>query len=182
MLRGCGTRRLAAVAAAGLVGTMVLAGAADAQEAANDAAALNAEVVRLYRAGKYAEAMEIAERLLAIREKALGPDHPLLNGALKDLAELYRVQGRLAEAESLFKRGIAIAEKALGSGHSVTALLLNNLAALYQDQGRYADAEPLFKRSLAIREKALGRCGRSVQQPSRPLPGTAPLHRGRAAL
>jgi len=34
---------------------------------------------------------------LAIREKALGPDHPDVATSLNNLAELYRLQGRFAE-------------------------------------------------------------------------------------
>jgi hypothetical protein len=53
----------------------VLVGPAQAQRP-DEVADLNAEVARLYRAGKYAEATEIGKRALAIAEKALGPNHP----------------------------------------------------------------------------------------------------------
>ena len=93
---------------------------------------------------------------MAIREKALGPDHPDVAQSLNNLAGLYYAQGRYADAEALYKRSLAITKKALGPDHPDVALSLNNLAELYRVQGRYADAEPLYKRSLAIREKALG--------------------------
>jgi hypothetical protein len=38
------------------------------------------------------------QRSLAIREKALGPDHPDTALSLNNLAELYRNQGRYEEA------------------------------------------------------------------------------------
>ena len=41
---------------------------------------------------------------LAIREKALGPDHPDVATSLNNLAELYEAQGRYADAEPLYKR------------------------------------------------------------------------------
>jgi tetratricopeptide (TPR) repeat protein/CHAT domain-containing protein len=150
-----GAWRLAAVAVAGLVCAMVLAGRSHAQPA-DETAALNAELARLYQAGKYAEAIEIAKRVIAIREKALGPDHPQVGSALNNLAALYRDQGRTSEAEPLLKRAIAIIEKALGPDHADVGLSLNNLAGLYYVQGRTAEAEPLFQRSLAIIEKSLG--------------------------
>ena len=106
--------------------------------------------------GRYAEAEPLYKRALAIREKALGPDHPDVGTSLNNLAGLYRAQGRYAEAEPLYKRGLAITEKALGPDHPDVGTSLNNLAVLYQRQGRYAEAEPLYKRGLAIREKALG--------------------------
>jgi tetratricopeptide (TPR) repeat protein len=117
---------------------------------------LNKKVVELYREGKFAEAVPLAQQALAIDEKALGPDHPDVATDLNNLAELYRNQGRYAEAEPLLKRALAIREKALGPDHSDVAGSLNNLATLYRDQGRYAEAEPLYKHSLAINEKALG--------------------------
>jgi tetratricopeptide (TPR) repeat protein len=121
-----------------------------------EAAALNQQVLQLYNQRRYSEAMPLAQRALAIQEKALGPNHPSVANLLTNLAFLYVNQGRYAEAEPLYKRSLAIREKALGPDHSDVAASLGNLAQLYKDQGRYADAEPLFKRSLTIREKALG--------------------------
>ena len=57
------------------------------------------------------------KRSLAIREKALGPDHPDVAQSLNNLAVLYRDQGRYADAEPLYKRSLAINEKALGPDH-----------------------------------------------------------------
>src|SRR5262249_7152012 len=123
----------------------------------DDVNELNKRVQELYRAGRYSDAIQIAQRVLAIREKALGRDHPDVAQSLNNLAELYRYQRRYADAEPLFRRSLDIREKALGRDHPDVARSLNNLALLYQSQRRYADAEPLYQRSLAIREKALGR-------------------------
>src|SRR6516162_7404153 len=122
----------------------------------DEAAALQTKVDELYYAGKYADAIPLAQRVLALRENALGPNHLAVATSLNNLAELYRNQGRYADAEPLYKRSLAIREKALGRDHPDVALSLNNLAVLYYNQGRYADAEPLYQRSLPIREKALG--------------------------
>ena len=64
--------------------------------------------------GRYAEAEPLYKRALAIREKALGPDHPdyfLVAQSLNKLAAFYGHQGRYAEAEPLYKRALAIFEK-----------------------------------------------------------------------
>jgi CHAT domain-containing protein/tetratricopeptide (TPR) repeat protein len=121
-----------------------------------EANALDARMDELYRGGKFSEAIPLAERVLAIREKALGPDHPDVARSLNNLAALYDLQGRYADAEPLYRRSLAIQDKALGPNHPDVARSLNNLALLYDNQGRYADAEPLYRRSLAIYEKALG--------------------------
>ena len=52
-----------------------VAGAVHAQSV-DDPAALNAEVLRLYQAGKYAEATEIARHVLVLVERRPGPEHP----------------------------------------------------------------------------------------------------------
>jgi tetratricopeptide (TPR) repeat protein len=53
--------------------------------------------------GRYADAEPLFMRL-AIREKALGADHPDVAISLSNLADFYRIQGRYADAEPLFKR------------------------------------------------------------------------------
>jgi tetratricopeptide (TPR) repeat protein len=123
----------------------------------DDVNELNKRVLELYRAGRYSEAIQIAQRVLAIREKALGRDHPEVAAPLNNLAQLYDKQGRYADAEPLYRRSLDIREKALGRDHPDVARSLNNLALLYQNQGRYAEAEPLYRRSLAIWERRLGR-------------------------
>jgi tetratricopeptide (TPR) repeat protein len=117
---------------------------------------LSAQIARINAlgdAGKYAEAIPLAEALVARLEKS--PASRDYAGALNNLAELYRSVGRDADAEPLYKRAIAIMEKAVGLNSVDIAPELNNLAALYQRQGRHAEAEPLFKRALALSEKSL---------------------------
>jgi CHAT domain-containing protein/Tfp pilus assembly protein PilF len=116
-------------------------------------AAQSARINALGDAGKYAEAIPLAEALVARLEKS--PASRDYAGALNNLAELYRSVGRDADAEPLYKRAIAIMEKAVGLNSVDIAPELNNLAALYQRQGRHAEAEPLFKRALALSEKSL---------------------------
>ena len=117
---------------------------------------MNQAGVLLFSKALYAEAEPLYERALAIREKALGPEHPDVAMSLNNLAALYRNQGAYAKAEPLYERALAIREKALGPEHPDVATSLNNLAVLYRNQGAYAKAEPLYERALAIREKALG--------------------------
>ena len=130
--------------------------ARDASPTLDAARLLNQAGFYLRERARYDEAEPPHRRALAIRERALGPDHPATAQSLNNLALLYRDQGRLAEAEPLWQRALAIFEQALGPEHPLTALSLNNLAALYHDQGRPDEAEPLYRRALAIRERALG--------------------------
>jgi len=121
-----------------------------------DARKLDAESVRLYNAGKYDEALSLAERAVEIHRNELGPEHPDVAQSLRILAIIYRDKGNYEKAESLFQHALDINEKALGPEHPNVATTLNALAVLYSKRGEYARAEPLYERSLTIREKALG--------------------------
>jgi tetratricopeptide (TPR) repeat protein len=125
-------------------------------EFAEGARLLNQAGYYLNERAEYAQAEPLFRRALAIREKALGPEHPHTASSLNNLAELLRFQGKPEEAEPLYRRALAIYEKALGPEHPDTATGLNNLAELLRDQGKLSEAEPLYRRALAIREEALG--------------------------
>jgi CHAT domain-containing protein/tetratricopeptide (TPR) repeat protein len=141
-----------------LLVTMLATGGPPAwtQDADNELSGLNARVVHLYRQGKYAEALSVAEGAVHAAERRHGSDHPELGTLRNSLGALYRALGRYDEAEAELKRGLEIAEKAVGPDHPNVGAALANLAGLYEDLGRYAEAEPLFKRDIAISEKALG--------------------------
>ena len=110
-----------------------------------DVSARNTQIVELSRAGKYSEAIPLAQRLLADIEKAFGGDHRDVAAALNNLAMLYGSQGRDAEAEPLLRRSIAILEKLHG------LRLPGNRAAAQQSGGAVSAAG------------ALRRCRASVQ-------------------
>ena len=79
------------------------------------AATLNNLAERYKEEGRYADAEPLYKRALAIREKALGPDHPDVAQSLNNLADLYTAQGRYADAEPLYKRALASTPKQKGS-------------------------------------------------------------------
>jgi Tetratricopeptide repeat len=64
----------------------------------NEVAALNAGIAELSRAGKYSQAIPLAQRLLANLEQAYGPSNRDVAAALNNLALLYGSQGRSAVA------------------------------------------------------------------------------------
>jgi Tetratricopeptide repeat len=59
-----------------------------------EALRLNGQMLQYYAAKQYQRALPIAQRALAITEKARGPEHPDTAVSRNDLAELYR-SGRL---------------------------------------------------------------------------------------
>jgi len=64
--------------------------------------------------GKYAEAEPLFKRSLAIREKALGPEHPDVGRSLNYLAKLYRNMGKAEEASQLEERAKEIKSQSGG--------------------------------------------------------------------
>ena len=83
-----------------------------AEERALEEARRSSEESRSFRQkGKYNEALPGAEHALAIREKVLGPEHPMVAESLHDLAILYDDKEDYAKAEPLNLRALAIREK-----------------------------------------------------------------------
>jgi len=122
----------------------------------NEAMALEAKVRALASVGRFADAVPLAQRSLAIFERTFGPDDPNVGTSLSYLALLYENMGRYADAEALYKRALAIFEQKVGPDHPNLATLLSNMAVLYDNLDRLAEAEAFDQRALAIREKALG--------------------------
>ncbi|WFU72179.1 CHAT domain-containing protein [Bradyrhizobium sp. CB2312] len=144
-------RRLTLVAGLALATTISLATPGLAQKGL---AAESARISALISAGKYSEALPLAQGMAARLESDNGRE---LAAALNNLGQVYAGQGRDDLAEPLYKRAIALMEKSLGFETPLLSAELTNLAALYQRQGRFAEAEPLFKRALAVSEKGVSR-------------------------
>jgi tetratricopeptide (TPR) repeat protein len=139
-----------------LVGAVLLAVTSAHPQSGDDVGTLNSRIEQLVRTGKYAEATEVALRVVAMQEKALGPDHPDVAKAQDTLATFYRIQRRYDDAEQVLKASLVTQEKALGPDHSHLCPGLTSFAVLYESQGRYGDAEPYLSRCLKIRERAQG--------------------------
>jgi tetratricopeptide (TPR) repeat protein len=100
-----------------------------------DVAALSAKINELGRAGKYAEAVALAQAQVESLEKKYGPAHRDVGAALNNLAQANGNQGRDGEAEPLFKRALSVREKSLARGHPDLGQSLNNLATHYEKLG-----------------------------------------------
>jgi CHAT domain-containing protein/Tfp pilus assembly protein PilF len=121
-----------------------------------EAKQLNEQVIQLYNQGKYSEAIPLAERLLSIRRKVLGNEHPDVATSLHNLAFLYASQGRYSEAEPLYRQALEMRKRLLGEEHPDVARSLHNLAGLYNALGRYSEAEPLYRQALEMNKRLLG--------------------------
>ena len=95
-------------------------------------------------------------RAIAVLEKGLGVEHPMVATPLNNRANQYDRLNRKAEAEADYLRSLAIREKALGRNHADVGESLFNLAELRRGQGRCSEALEMFERTLAIDEQRLG--------------------------
>ena len=94
---------------------------------------------------------------IAIREKALGKQHPDYAGALNNLAILYKSMGNYDQAEPLYLEAMETRKKALGKEHPNYAASLYNLALFFQEVGKYEKAELLQLEAKDIFGKARGK-------------------------
>ena len=120
------------------------------------AARLNSEALTALLDGQYADALPRAQEALALREAALGPQHPDVAASLTTLAEVYRGQGKLTDAERLHRQALAIREARFGKESPEVAASLNHLAVLYNAKATYREAEDLLTRALQIVDKSKG--------------------------
>ncbi len=102
---------------------------------------LNQQVHKLFKQGKYREAIPLEEKAVELAKRVRGTEHPDTATSLNNLALLYKHINEYAKAEPLHQEALRIRQKVLGPEHSETATSLNNLAELYQDMGEYAKAE-----------------------------------------
>lgn len=132
------------------------------QGEAAEADRLNAQVLKLYREGKYDEALPVAKRVVELREKALGGEDLKVAYALTNLGNVYVQKGDKKEAEPLLTRALAITEKRAAAETDFAADLNTQLGLLSVDAGKYKEGEPFLRRVLEIKEKVHGAESRGV--------------------
>ena len=109
-----------------------------------------------YREGESTEAIPLAERALALREHALGPEHPDVAASLELLGNLYRDTSDHGRAEPLLVRSLAIREKALGQENLATGESHWALAKLYYYTGRLTQAKDHYMGAFVSWERGFG--------------------------
>ena len=124
---------------------------------------------------------------LAIREKALGPDHPDVGTSLNNLAELYQAPGPLRRGRAALQaQRSPSARRRWAPTTPTSAPRSTTWPGCIATRAATPRPSRSTSAALAIREKALGPdhpdVGTSAQQPGRAVPRPGPLRRGRAAL
>jgi CHAT domain-containing protein/tetratricopeptide (TPR) repeat protein len=98
----------------------------------------------------------LARRSIAIREAALGADHPDVARSVNNLANLLVESGDYFSAKPLYDRVLAIQDAKLDPADPLIAKTLTNFANLISDMGDYVGSGPLYERALEIKTKAYG--------------------------
>ena len=106
--------------------------------------------------GRFDEAIELFEQVLAECERVLGPDHPDTLKSRDGLAGAYKSVGRLDEAIDAWEKLLLDCQRVLGPGHPVTLTVRNNMTGAYKYVGRFGEAIELFEQVLAECERVLG--------------------------
>ncbi|PCC68888.1 serine/threonine protein kinase [Nannocystis exedens] len=105
---------------------------------------------------RFEEARQRHAEALALREQALGPEHPHTALSLTNLGRALLGLGRYEEARQADARALALREKVLGPEHPANAFSLNHLGAALVALGRYEEARDVYERALGLRERAVG--------------------------
>jgi len=115
------------------------------------------ELARAYlAAGQVSEAVVGFRQVLAGRERAQGPDHPMTIAARGELAAACQAAGQRKEALALFQRALADSERLNGPRHLDTLAARASLASAHQAIGKPKQAIPLYQRTLTDRERLQG--------------------------
>ena len=123
--------------------------------------------ILLQTLGDPAGARPLHERALAIREKALGPEHPGTATSLNNLAKSLLLKGDLTGARPLYERALAIGGKTLAPEHPNTNRARSNLSRLLLMSGQPTEAFAASETALIAHDKVLGRDHRWTKDSAR---------------
>ena len=134
-----------------------------------DPATIARRITELHTSGKYAEALPLAERLVALAKSRYGESSTDYANALEQLAATHFYQQNYAQAEPIYQQVIAIRERSLGPSHESVLDVLGTLATVHRLNRRADLSQSLLKRVLAAREDKLGRDHPALTEPLRGL-------------
>jgi serine/threonine protein kinase len=108
------------------------------------------------REGEREAALRVQQEALALKERALGRDHPDVGISEGNLAVALMELGRNQEALEHVDRSLAILENGLGASHPELAIQLNNRGEILDALGRAREARSSFEKARIIWERELG--------------------------
>lgn len=104
--------------------------------------------------GQSEKGLAAAREAYAVRRELLGPDDPLTNSSLNNVAEAYRFLGRTAEARSRHRESFEIERRRDERGNEF-GWRCSNWGRMLALDGRAEEARAVVERGLRVKAKAL---------------------------
>lgn len=120
---------------------------------------LSVEVVKLYQAKKYDEALPLAKKAISLSEKKLGKDHLSIASSWRNLAYIQAQLGKKKDAEKSFENALSLYEnnKPLSPKDEQLYAEMIEAAGTYDALGgNLINAEKRFSKAVELREKSVG--------------------------
>src|SRR5262245_36043279 len=122
----------------------------------------NEGFLQLWEKGQYREALPVAERIAAIRQRYLPNNCSLVAMTLNQSAIVCNELAQYAQAEKLLRQVLSIGKKVYGDGHPHIAATLGNLAISLDGQDKFQEAREAKEKALEIYLSAYGEESDSV--------------------
>ncbi|MCD9186785.1 MAG: TonB family protein [Pyrinomonadaceae bacterium] len=120
---------------------------------------LNVEVVKLYEAQKYEEALPLAKKAISLSEKKLGKNHLSIASPWRNLAYIQAQLGKKKDAGQSFENALSIYEsnKPLSpKDEQLYAEMFEAVGTYDALGGNLVSAEQRFSKAVELREKGTG--------------------------
>ena len=117
---------------------------------------LNNLAMLLHEMGQNAEAVELLQQTLQIRQAKLGDKHESVAQCLLNIGSIYYADQNLAAAGPLFRQALDIFESAGGGGQPLTRLARTNLGLTLLAERKFDEAEALLRTDLDWTKKEFG--------------------------
>jgi serine/threonine protein kinase/tetratricopeptide (TPR) repeat protein len=101
-------------------------------------------------------ALALTKQAVALKEKALTPDHPDIALSILSLAEVLHAAGKDEDALVANDRALTILVRAYGENAVTVAQVLSNRGEYLVSLGRAGEAVPIFRDALALWEAQVG--------------------------
>ena len=105
---------------------------------------------------KYNKAVEIYNRVITLRERLYGTEHPDTAKSYNNIGIVYCYLSEYEKALEYHLKALKIKEKAFGTEHPNTARSYNNIGNVYGLLRKYKKALEYLIKALKIKEKVLG--------------------------
>jgi serine/threonine protein kinase/tetratricopeptide (TPR) repeat protein len=106
--------------------------------------------------GNWLKSEATLQKVLSIRRKRLGPEHPLIADSLNDVAWAAEHLNKINEVETTQREAVQMQRKLLGDGHPAFMDSLHHLCATLEGDGKYGEAELLRREALRTWDQKAG--------------------------